>query len=66
MPILIAFYFGYRVWKKDWSLFIRADKIDLITHRKIFDGDLLRQEEEELREKLKNGPFYKRVIDFLF
>ncbi|KAG0669596.1 General amino acid permease [Maudiozyma exigua] len=66
MPILIAFYLGYKIWKRDWSLFIRADKVDLVTHRKIFDGDLLRQEEEELKEKLKNGPFWKRVVDFLF
>lgn len=66
MPILIALYFGYKIWKKDWTLFIRADKIDLITHRKIFDGDLLRQEEQELQEKLKNGPFWKRVVAFFF
>ncbi|CCF58062.1 hypothetical protein KAFR_0D04140 [Kazachstania africana CBS 2517] len=64
MPILIVLYFGYKIYKKDWKLFIRAKDIDLISHRTIFDGELVRQEEEEYKEKLRNGPKWKRVVAF--
>lgn len=64
MPILIALYIGYAIWKKDWRLFIRAKNIDIDSHRQIFDEDLLRQEDEETKEKLRNGPFWKRVVAF--
>lgn len=64
MPILILFYVGYKIWKKDWSLFIRANNIDLDKHRQIFDEELLKQEDEEYREKLKNGGYLKRIAAF--
>ncbi|QNG15643.1 uncharacterized protein GWK60_K05599 [Nakaseomyces glabratus] len=64
MPILIAFYFGYKLWKRDWRLFIRAKDIDLDSYRQVFDEELLKQEDEEYKEKLKNGPMWKRVVDF--
>ncbi|GMM56649.1 amino acid transporter [Maudiozyma humilis] len=64
MPILIALYFGYKIWKRDWSLYIKADKIDLVHGRTIYDEELLRQEREELEEKLRNGPFWKRAYAF--
>lgn len=64
MPILIAFYFGYMLWKRDWRLFIRAKDIDLDSHRQVFDEEVLRQEDEETKEKLRNGPFWKRIVNF--
>ncbi|CCF58061.1 hypothetical protein KAFR_0D04130 [Kazachstania africana CBS 2517] len=64
MPILIVFYFGYKIYNRDWKLFIRAKNIDLITHRNIFDAEIIRQEEEEYREQLKNGPTWKRLVHF--
>ncbi|CCE91540.1 amino acid transporter AGP1 TDEL_0C06510 [Torulaspora delbrueckii] len=64
MLMLIAFYVGYMFWKKDWTLFIRAKDIDLDHHRQIFDEDVLRQEDEETKEKLRNGPLWKRILNF--
>lgn len=64
MPILLALYFGYKVWRRDWRIFIRADKIDLTLHRQVFDEEIIKQEEEEYREKLRNGPVWKRVRAF--
>lgn len=63
-PILIALYIGYVCWTRDWRLFIRSKDIDLDTHRQIFDEEVLKQEDEETKEKLKNGPYWKRVVDF--
>ena len=64
MPILIALYVGYKIWKRDWSLFIRADKIDLNRGRTFYDEELLRQEREEYEEQLRTGPKWRRVYDF--
>lgn len=64
MPILLFLYFGYKIYCKDWSLFVRAADIDLISHRQIYDEEVLRQEKEEYHEKLKNGPVWKRVWAF--
>ncbi|CCF58060.1 hypothetical protein KAFR_0D04120 [Kazachstania africana CBS 2517] len=64
MPILIVLYFGYKICKRDWKLFIRAKDIDLVSHRKIYDGELIKQEEEEFKERLRNGPFWKKVVAF--
>lgn len=63
-PILIFFYVCYKLWKRDWRLFIRAKDIDLDSHRIVFDEELLRQEDEEFKEKLKNGPRWKRIVEF--
>ncbi|CCE62144.1 hypothetical protein TPHA_0B04750 [Tetrapisispora phaffii CBS 4417] len=64
MPILIALYFGYKLYYRDWKLYIKADKIDLISHRQIFDENILKQEDEEYKEKLRNGPAWRRIADF--
>lgn len=64
MPILIALYFGYKVWKRDWTLYIPASKIDLISNRRIFDEDVLKQEDAEFREKLRNSGWLRRAAEF--
>lgn len=66
MPIFIAFYLGYKVWKRDWKLIIPTDQIDLVMHRKIFDAEILKQEIIEEKEKYQNYSFGRKVIEFLF
>lgn len=62
MPILIAFLHLLQSLEKDWSLFIPADKVDLVSHRNIFDEELLKQEDEEYKERLRNGPYWKEFL----
>ena len=64
MPILLALYFGYKLYHRDWRLFISASNIDLDSHRQIFDENILKQEDDEYKEKLRNGPYWGRVVDF--
>ncbi|AGO10817.1 AaceriAFR698Cp [[Ashbya] aceris (nom. inval.)] len=64
MPMFLLCYFGYKVWNKDWRLFIRADQIDLVSHRRIFDADVLKQEDKEYRAKLRNSSIWHRIADF--
>ncbi|KAM3161418.1 General amino acid permease AGP1 [Lachancea thermotolerans] len=64
MPILIALYFGYKVWKRDWKLYIPLEQIDLVSHRKVFDEDLLKQEDAEYEESIRNSGWLSRVAHF--
>ncbi|AMD19514.1 HCL637Wp [Eremothecium sinecaudum] len=64
MPIFLMMYFGYKLWNKDWRLFIRSKDIDLVSHRKVFDEDVLKQEDVEYREKLKNSSMWYRISEF--
>ncbi|QLG70129.1 hypothetical protein HG535_0A00680 [Zygotorulaspora mrakii] len=64
MLCLIALYIGYCIWKRSLIFFIRAKDIDLDSHRQVFDEELLKQEDEEYREKLKNGPVWRRIYAF--
>ena len=66
MPILIVLYLGYKIWKREWRLLIPASEIDLVSHRRIFDGEILRQEELEEKERLKMAPFWVKVKEFFF
>ncbi|SCU95190.1 LAMI_0F01420g1_1 [Lachancea mirantina] len=61
--ILMALYFGYKLITKDWRLFIRAEHIDLISHRKIFDEDLLKQEDAEYKAKVRSAGWLRRVAE---
>lgn len=59
-----AFYFGHKIYTRSCRLWIRVEEIDLVTDRKIFDADVLRQEEEERKQAMKRAPFYKKVLGF--
>lgn len=63
-PVLITFYASHKLVKRNWRCCIPAIEVDLVTDRKVFDTDVLRQEEEEETLKLRSGPLYKRLISF--
>jgi len=60
----LGFYIGHKCYTGNWRLFIKAEDVDLETDRTIFDQEILRHEHEESRLRLKNGPWYNRVVDF--
>lgn len=64
-PVILAFYLGHKIWKKNWKLFIRAKDIDIDTGRRELDLDLLKQEIAEEKAFIRSKPFYKRVYHFL-
>ncbi|AGO13904.1 AaceriAGR039Cp [[Ashbya] aceris (nom. inval.)] len=63
-PVLVVFYVGYKLWKRDFRLVIPASQVDLQSHRQIFDEEVLIQEEMERKERVKNSSFFHRVLDF--
>lgn len=62
--VAIVFYFGHKIYKRNWALFIPADEIDLVKGRKIFDADILAQEDAQDGELIRNSPFYYKMMRF--
>ncbi|CAH2351272.1 general amino-acid permease Gap2p [[Candida] railenensis] len=63
-PIVFAFYFAHKIWKKNWRLFIRAKDIDIDTGRRELDLDLIKQEVAEEKARIATLPFYYRIYHF--
>lgn len=63
-PIWVACYVGYKIYSKEWKLLVPLDKIDLNSHRHIFDRHILQQEDDEHKEKLRNSGWWVKMADF--
>ncbi|KAH3900709.1 probable Leu/Val/Ile amino-acid permease [Saccharomycodes ludwigii] len=64
VPIWIVFYLGYKIYKKDWRLWIPVNEIDLDGSRKIYDVEVLQQEEAEYKEQLRHKGWLARAYAF--
>lgn len=64
MPIWLVFYFGYMIYNKDFTLLAPLKDIDLDHHRRIYDPEFIKQEDEENTEKLKQSPVWKRMVNW--
>ena len=62
--ILIIFYFGHKLWRNNWILFIRSRDIDIDSGRRETDLEALKRELQEEREVLRNKPFWYRAYHF--
>ncbi|GEQ66657.1 hypothetical protein JCM33374_g320 [Metschnikowia sp. JCM 33374] len=58
--VILAFWLGHKIWKRNWKLFIRAKDLDIDTGRRELDLDLLKQELAEERAIMATKPFYYR------
>ncbi|CDO91836.1 unnamed protein product [Kluyveromyces dobzhanskii CBS 2104] len=63
-PILIVFYIGHKIWKRNWKLFIRAKDIDIDTGRRETDMEALKVEIAEEKAFIASKPFYFRAYKF--
>ncbi|SCU95195.1 LAMI_0F01442g1_1 [Lachancea mirantina] len=64
MPILIGLYIFYKLWKRDFRLLIPADQVDLVSHRTIFDAEILQKETEEEAFRIKHSSWTVRMSNF--
>lgn len=62
--ILIVFYIGHKIWRRNWILFIRAKDIDIDSGRRETDLEALKQELAEEREILRSKPWWFRVYNY--
>ncbi|CCH41813.1 putative histidine permease [Wickerhamomyces ciferrii] len=63
-PVVIAFYIFHKIWKKNWSLFVRAKDMDIDSGRAEHDLDLLKQEIAEEKAFVASKPLYYRWYRF--
>lgn len=63
-PVVLAFYFAHKIYRRNWRMYIRAKDIDVDTGRRELDLDLLRQELAEEKAFIAAKPFYYRVWSF--
>lgn len=60
-PIWVVSYFGYMIYNKDYTLLNPLEQIDLESYRRVYDPEVLRQEDEDQKEKFKNGSFLYKM-----
>lgn len=65
MIIFIIFYFGHKIYYKNWILFIKASEIDLVKDRTIYDSDIMEQEQRE-SEQQGDIPFWRKFVKLGF
>lgn len=64
--VFLAFYFGYKIYHKDWKLYLKVEDIDIHSDRTIFDEEVLNLERQEEKDKFKALSFPMKVLKTLF
>lgn len=59
--VLLIFYIGHKIYSRTTKIWKSPEEIDLVSDRRIFDEDLMLQEEQEHRDHVKNGPFIVKL-----
>lgn len=59
--VILIFYVGHKVWRRNWRWYIPLQEIDLDTGRKLADLDIIKQEILVEREYHQALPWYKKV-----
>lgn len=65
LVILIVFYVGHKLWRRQWRLWIPAKDIDVDSGRRETDIEALKSEMEEERRALAQRPFYVRLWNII-
>lgn len=63
-PIFFFFYFGYMIYNRDFTILTKLEDIDLDYHRRIYDPEFIKRENEENKLKLKHSSFLVRMTHF--
>lgn len=64
LPVLLASWIGYKIWKRTLRMWIKAEEIDVDTGRVNVDVDLIRQEAEEEKIAIASRSFFYRFYKF--
>uniref|UniRef100_A0A060SZX9 ARAD1C04070p n=1 Tax=Blastobotrys adeninivorans TaxID=409370 RepID=A0A060SZX9_BLAAD len=61
VPVVLVFYFGYKIWHWDWRIYFRADNIDVVTGVRELDMDRVIAENEEEKAAIRSRGFLYRT-----
>ncbi|CAN3364728.1 general amino-acid permease Gap2p [Diutina catenulata] len=64
LPIVLVTYLAYKIWTREWRMWIPLKEIDLDTGRRETDMDLLKQEIAEEKAQFAAMPWWKRIFKF--
>ena len=64
LPIVVVFYIGHKLWKRNWTLFVRARDLDIDSGRRELDLELVKQQVQERKEYLSSKPLWYRMWNF--
>ena len=62
--VWIVCYFGYKLYNRDWKIFIPLEEMDIMTNRTIYDGEAIKEEENERALRIRNSSIFKRILNF--
>lgn len=65
LALLVVFYFGHKVWRKNWIFMLKLDEVDIDTGREHVDMDLLKQEIIAENQRIKSSSVFYRVFRWL-
>ncbi|KAI5956306.1 hypothetical protein KGF54_000781 [Candida jiufengensis] len=63
-PVTLAFWIGYKIWKKSFKLYLKSNEIDIDSGRVDIDIDVLQQELAEEKAKLAEKNLLIRFFKF--
>ena len=64
LPIVVAFYIGHKLLKRNWSIFIRARDMDIDSGRREPDLEIVKREVLERKNYIAAKPFWYRIWNF--
>lgn len=65
LVLFIVLYFGHKIYKRNWKIWIRLSEVDIDTGRKHFDIELLKQEIIYENERVAASPWWYRLYKVL-
>ena len=63
---ILVFYFGHKLWTKNWKFYKSVDEIDFDTGRIKYDSEILQLEILEDKERYKRASILKKIYITLF
>ncbi|KAK6458806.1 general amino acid permease [Scheffersomyces xylosifermentans] len=64
--VILMFYFGHKLYSRNWRLYVKLNQIDLDTGRREADIELLKAEIQEEEELNRSKPMLVRIWNYLF
>lgn len=64
--VFLAFYLGYKIYHRDWKLYIKVQDIDIHADRTIFDEEVIQLEKQEAKDRYNAMSFPMKVLKVLF
>jgi len=59
-PIFLVMYFGHKIYRRNWKIFIPSSQVDVDTGRRDTDIEQLKADVAQEKAEIAAKPFFKR------